>query len=61
MIKLKVGSKYITRRGETVVIESEYPSGGVMVFFDHLGRTFFEDGVPTSEGVGSEFRIVSEL
>lgn len=61
MIDLRVGGRYITRRGETVVIESEYPSGGVMVYFDHLGRTYFSDGVPTTGGVEDDFRIVSEV
>ena len=61
MIKLEVGKKYVTRRGETVVIESEYPSGGVIVYFDHLGRTYFSDGVPTTGGVKDDFRIVSKV
>ena len=59
-MRLVIGNYYINRVGQTVHIVNAYPSGGVMVFFDQENRTYFEDGCPTSAGVGDDFRIVSE-
>ena len=51
----------MTRNFQTVKIEGSIPSGEVDVFYDHEGRFYFIDGVPTSGGVGDGFRIVGEL
>ena len=61
LLSLVVGSTYMCRNFETVVITGSYMSGAVEVFYDQHGRSYFIDGVPTSGGVGDGFRIVGEL
>ena len=58
---LKVGKYYITRNFHTVKIVDSYISNNVLIFFDSMGRAYFEGGVPTSGGVDDRFRLVSEL
>jgi len=60
-MELEVGSSYMCRNLETVVITGSYMSGSVEVFYDQCGRAYFIDGVPTSGGVGDGFRIVGKL
>ena len=60
-MKLEVGKYYMTRNFQTVKIVGSMAFGEVDVFYDHEGRYYFIDGVPTSGGVGDGFRIVGEI
>ncbi len=60
-MKIEVGSSYMCRNLETVHITGSYMSGAVEVFYDHCGRAYFIDGVPTSGGVSDGFRIIGKL
>ena len=60
-MELEVGKFYMTRNFQTIKIVDCYQSGAVKVFYDMEGRSYFIDGVPTSGGVGDNFRIVGEL
>lgn len=60
-MELEVGKYYMTRNFQTVKIEGKFQSGAVEVFYDQVGRFYFVDGVPTSQGVGSGFRIIGEI
>ena len=54
---LKVGGSYVTRGSHLVVIVDKVDD----YYVDHLNRFYTSDGVPSSDGVESEYRIIGKV
>lgn len=60
-MQIEVGKNYQNRQGDNVLIVDSFIAHDRRFYYDDHGRSYYPDGVPTSEGVGSGFRLVGEV